>query len=39
MRGTLAGMLSLSLVTAPPVLGQGQGQDCLAEVKMPEVGY
>ncbi len=38
MRGTLAGMLSLSLVAAPPVQGQEQGQDCLAEVKMPEVG-
>ncbi|CAN5823936.1 hypothetical protein BH24GEM1_BH24GEM1_25200 [soil metagenome] len=36
MRGTMAGFLSLSLLVAPPAAGQGQ--ECLAGVKMPEVG-
>ena len=36
MRGTIAGMLSLSLLVAPPAAGQGQ--ECLAGIKMPEVG-
>jgi len=36
MRGTMAGMLSLSLLSAPPAAGQGQ--ECLAGVKMPDVG-
>ena len=36
MRGTVAGILSLSLLVAPPAAGQGQ--DCLAGLKMPEVG-
>jgi hypothetical protein len=36
MRGTVAGILSLSLLAAPSLAGQGQ--DCLAGVKMPEVG-
>lgn len=36
MRGTVAGILSLSLLAAPPVVGQGQ--ECLAGVKMPDVG-
>jgi hypothetical protein len=36
MRGTVAGMLSLSLLAAPPAAGQGQ--ECLAGMKMPTVG-
>jgi len=36
MRGTVAGILSLSLLGAPPAAGQGQ--ECLAGVKMPDVG-
>ena len=36
MRGTVAGMLSLSLLAAPPALAQGQ--ECLAGMKMPDVG-
>ena len=36
MRGTVAGMLSLSLFAAPPAAGQGQ--ECLAGMKMPDVG-
>jgi hypothetical protein len=36
MRGTAAGMLSLSLFAAPPAAGQGQ--ECLAGMKMPDVG-
>jgi hypothetical protein len=36
MRGTVAGMLTLSLLAAPPVAGQGQ--ECLAGMKMPDVG-
>lgn len=36
MRGTVAGILSLSLLAAPPALGQGQ--ECLAGFKMPDVG-
>jgi hypothetical protein len=36
MRGTLAGVFSLSLLAAPPAAGQGQ--ECLAGLKMPEVG-
>jgi hypothetical protein len=36
MRGTAAGMLSLSLLAAPPAAGQGQ--ECLAGMKMPAVG-
>lgn len=36
MRGTVAGMLSLSLLAAPPAAGQGQ--ECLAGMKMPDVG-
>ena len=36
MRGTVAGILSLSLLAAPPV--SGQGQECLAGIKMPDVG-
>jgi len=36
MRGTVAGMLSLSLLAAPPAMGQGQ--ECLAGFKMPAVG-
>jgi hypothetical protein len=36
MRGTVAGMLSLSLLGAPPAAGQGQ--ECLAGMKMPDVG-
>lgn len=36
MRGTVPGMLSLSLLVAPPAVGQGQ--DCLAGLKMPDVG-
>jgi hypothetical protein len=36
MRGTVPGLLSLSLLAAPPA--SGQGHECLADVKMPEVG-
>ena len=36
MRGTMAGFLSLSLLVAPPAAGQGP--ECLAGIKMPEVG-
>jgi hypothetical protein len=36
MRGTMAGILSLSLLAAPPAAGQGQ--ECLAGLKMPKVG-
>jgi hypothetical protein len=36
MRGTVATALSFSLLAAPPIAAQGQ--DCLAGVKMPEVG-
>lgn len=36
MRGTVAGLLSLSLLAAPPAAGQGQ--ECLAGMKMPDVG-
>jgi hypothetical protein len=36
MRGIVAGLLSLSLLVAPPAAGQGQ--ECLAGMKMPEVG-
>ena len=36
MRGTVAGILSLSLLAAPPAAGQGQ--ECLAGLKMPDVG-
>ena len=36
MHGTVAGMLSLSLFAAPPA--EGQGQECLAGMKMPGVG-
>jgi hypothetical protein len=36
MRGTVAGVLSLSLLSALPAAGQGQ--ECLADVKMPDVG-
>ena len=36
MRGTLAGILSLSLLAPRPAAGQGQ--ECLAGVKMPDVG-
>ena len=36
MRGTLAGMLSLALLAAPPAAAQEQ--ECLAGVKMPDVG-
>jgi hypothetical protein len=35
MRPTVAGLLSLSLLTAPAA---AQGNECLADVKMPEVG-
>ena len=35
MRGTVAGLLSLSMLAAPTA---GHGQECLADVKMPEVG-
>jgi hypothetical protein len=34
MRGTVAGLLSLSVIAATPAAGQ----ECLADVKMPEVG-
>ena len=36
MRGIVAGILSLSLLAAPPAAGQGQ--ECLAGMKMPDVG-
>ena len=36
MRGTLAGILSLSLFAASPAAGQGR--ECLAGLKMPDVG-
>jgi hypothetical protein len=36
MRGTVAGVLSLGLLAASPTAGQGQ--ECLADVKMPDVG-
>lgn len=36
MRKSLAATLSLSLFVAPPAIGQGQ--ECLAGVKMPDVG-
>lgn len=36
MRGIVAGLLSLSLLAAPPAAGQGQ--ECLAGLKMPDVG-
>ncbi len=36
MRGTLTGVLFLSLLAAPPAAGQGQ--ECLAGLKMPDVG-
>ena len=36
MRGTVAGVLSLSLLSALPAAGQDQ--ECLADVKMPELG-
>jgi hypothetical protein len=36
MRGTMAGILSLSLLAAPPAVAQGQ--ECLAGLKMPDVG-
>jgi hypothetical protein len=36
MRRTVVGVLSLSLLAAPPAAGQGQ--ECLAGMKMPDVG-
>ncbi len=36
MRGTVAGVLALSLLAALPVAGQDQ--ECLADIKMPDVG-
>ena len=36
MRGTVAGVLSLSLFAASPAAGQGQ--ECLADLTMPDVG-